>query len=61
MAIAWGQEPTPRTDMVKDYQFRPGVATEELRGIAKVNFATGAAGVSKQHGIVTIYTSGLAD
>jgi len=61
MAIAWGQEPTPRTDMVKDYTFRPGVATEELRGIVKVNFATGAAAATKQHGMVTVYCSGVGD
>lgn len=61
MAIAWGQEPTPVTDMIDDYKFRPGVAIEELRGIVKTNFATGASGVTKQHGIVTVYTSGVGD
>ena len=60
-AIAWGQEPTPRTDMTDDYSFRPGVAIEELRGIAKTHFATGASGASKQHGVVTVYTSGVGD
>jgi N4-gp56 family major capsid protein len=61
MAIAWGQEPTPRTDMQDDYMFRPGVAIEELRGIAKLHFGTGTSSASKQHGIVTVYSSGVAD
>jgi hypothetical protein len=61
MAIAWGQEPTPITDMIDDYKFRPGVAIEELRGIVKTNFATGTSGVTKQHGVVTVYTSGVGD
>lgn len=61
MAIAWGQEPTPVTDMLDDYRFRPGVAIEELRGIVKTHFATGTSGASKQHGVVTVYTSGVGD
>jgi hypothetical protein len=61
MAVAWGQEPSPVTDMKADYSFRPGVAIEELRGISKLHFATGASSASKQHGIVTVYTSGVGD
>ena len=61
MAIAWGQEPQPITDMSADYKFRPGVAIEELRGIAKMHFATGASAASKQHGVVTVYASGTGD
>jgi N4-gp56 family major capsid protein len=38
VGIAWGQEPTPRTDMTKDYSFRPGVAIEELLGVKKLCF-----------------------
>jgi N4-gp56 family major capsid protein len=38
VGIAWGQEPTPRTDMNKDYSFRPGVAIEELLGVKKLAF-----------------------
>lgn len=60
MAVAWGQEPQPITDMTADYKFRPGVAIEELRGISKMHFATNA-GASKQHGVVTVYASGVAD
>lgn len=61
MGIAWGQEPMPVTDMTADYKFRPGVAIEELRGIAKIGFGTGAASASKQHGMVTVYVSGVGD
>jgi hypothetical protein len=55
VGIAWGQEPTPRTDMIKDYGFRPGVAIEELLGVKKINFN----GV--QNGIVTIIAGAAAD
>jgi len=55
VAIAWGQEPTPRTDYIKDYGFRPGVAIEELLGVRKVNFN----GV--QNGMVTVHVAAAAD
>lgn len=55
LGIAWGQEPTPRQDTLRDYQFRPGVAIEELRGTKKLAFN------NKQQGIVTLYTAAAAD
>lgn len=55
VGIAWGQEPTMRTDMTKDYQFRPGVAVEELLGVKKMAFN------SKAHGIVTGFYAAAAD
>lgn len=61
MGVAWGQEPMPITDGLDDYKFRPGVAIEELRGIAKLHFGTGSAAASKQQGIVTVYVSGVGD
>ncbi len=54
-AIAWGQEPTPRTDYVKDYGFRPGVAIEELLGVKKIAYN----GV--QNGVVTVLVGAAAD
>jgi N4-gp56 family major capsid protein len=60
-AVAWGQEPNPITDTTGDYKFRPGVAIEELRGLSKSHFGTGTSSASKQHGIVTLYVSGVAD
>jgi len=54
-AVAWGQEPTPQTDMDKDYKFRPGVAIEELIGVKKMAFN------GKQHGMVTLFCAAAAD
>ena len=55
VAVAWGQEPTPKTDYAKDYGFRPGVAIEELLGVKKINFN----GV--QNGMVTVFVAAAAD
>jgi len=55
VGIAWGQEPTPRTDMLQDFQFRPGVAIEELLGVKKINFN----GV--QNGMVSCFFAAAAD
>ncbi len=55
VGIAWGQEPTPKTDNIKDYGFRPGVAIEELLGVKKINFN----GV--QNGIVSMFVAAAAD
>lgn len=55
VAIGWGQEPTPRTDNLKDYGFRPGVAIEELVGVKKVNYN------SVQNGHVTLFVAAAAD
>jgi len=55
IGIAWGQEPTPQTDLTKDYKFRPGVAIEELLGVKKMAFN------SKQHGMVTAFFAAAAD
>jgi N4-gp56 family major capsid protein len=53
--IAWGQMPTMRTDMIKDYGFRPGVAIEELLGVKKIAYN----GV--QNGMVTAFVAAAAD
>lgn len=55
VGIAWGQEPTPRTDTTKDYQFRPGVAIEELLGVKKLAFNT------VQQGMVSCFFCAAAD
>lgn len=55
VGIAWGQEPSPKTDSTKDYGFRPGVAIEELRGVKKLAFN------GKQHGMVTAFFAAAAD
>jgi hypothetical protein len=55
VGIAWGQEPTPRTDNLKDYGFRPGVAIEELLAVKKLAFN----GV--QQGMVSGYFCAASD
>jgi N4-gp56 family major capsid protein len=62
LAVAWGQEPTPRTDRLNDYEFRPGVAIEELVGVRKLFYASGSLGnLIVQHGMVSIFTAAAAD
>lgn len=55
VGVAWGQEPTMRTDSQKDYQFRPGVAVEELLGVKKLAYN------GKQHGMVTAFFAAASD
>ncbi len=54
LAVAWGQQPTAITNLLPDYRFRPGVATEELRGVEKLVFN------NVQQGMVNFYTAGVA-
>jgi N4-gp56 family major capsid protein len=62
LAIAWGQEPTYRTDTKADYEFRPGVAIEELLGVRKLFFGSGTLGnFTVQHGMVTLFVAAAAD
>lgn len=51
IAVAYGMNPRIVEDLDEDYQFRPGMAIEELRGTKKTSFG----GV--QYGIVTSYTA----
>jgi N4-gp56 family major capsid protein len=55
VGVAWGQEPTPRTDTRKDFEFRPGVAIEELLGVKKLCFN------GKMQGMVQGYFAAAAD
>jgi N4-gp56 family major capsid protein len=55
VGIAWGQEPMMKTDMTKDYSFRPGVAIEELLTVKKLAYN------GKQHGMVTGFFCAAAD
>lgn len=54
VGVAWGQEPTSKTD-TRDYGFRNGVAIEEARGVEKMVFN----GVD--HGMVTGFVAAAAD
>jgi hypothetical protein len=51
LAIAWGQDPTPKSDRDRDYGFRPGVAIEELRGQKKTSF------LGTNFGVVEVFTA----
>jgi len=53
LGVAWGQDPTPRTDMDRDYKFRPGVAIEELRGQKKLSYQ----GIN--YGTVEVFTAAV--
>lgn len=55
VGIAWGQEPMMKTDLTKDYSFRPGVAIEELLTVKKLAYN------GKQHGMVTGFFAAAAD
>lgn len=54
LGLAWAQRPTPRMDEF-DYGNKRGVAITEIRGCEKLTYD------SKQHGVVTIYTSAVGD
>lgn len=51
---AWAQRTKSRTN-VQDYGFLNGVAISEIRGIEKLLYN------SKQHGVLTVYASAVAD
>jgi N4-gp56 family major capsid protein len=44
-----------------DYKNKKGVAIESMYEVVKARFATGAAGVTKDHGVLTSYVSCVAD
>ena len=51
VAVAYGMNPKIQEDLTEDYNFRPGMAIEELRGTKKTSFG----GV--QYGMVSSYTA----
>lgn len=55
ITLAYGQDPTFRVDLKEDYEFRPGVAIEELRGLKKTSY-TGV-----QYGMLTMVNPAVAD
>jgi hypothetical protein len=54
VGVAWAQRPVSKTQAT-DYDFRHGVAIQEMRGVEKLIFN------SKIHGIVTVYTAAVGD
>jgi N4-gp56 family major capsid protein len=55
LCVAFGQDPTPRSNLIRDYGFRPGVAIEELRGLKKVSYG------GQNYGMVTVITAAVGD
>lgn len=51
ICVGYGQRTQVREDLNEDYEFRPGMAVEELRGIAKTSFG------GAQYGMVTSITA----
>lgn len=62
LGIAWAQR-TKTTTQQNDYGFRNGVGVSEIRGIEKLLFGSGSGDTDdlKQHGVVTVWTAGVAD
>lgn len=61
VGIAWAKRTTP-TVQTTDYHFRKGVGIMEMRGVEKLMFEDpGNVGSDVQHGVVTVYTAGVAD
>jgi N4-gp56 family major capsid protein len=62
LGVAWAQRTKTKTD-VRDYGFVNGVAVSEIRGVEKLTFGSGSGDTDdkKDHGVVTVYTAGVAD
>lgn len=62
LGIGWAQM-TKSTTQVDDYDFQHGVGIQEIRGIEKLRFGTGATDTAdlKDHGVFTLYSASAAD
>lgn len=62
VGVGWAQR-TKSVTQVTDYEFRHGVGISEIRGVEKLLFGSGAGDTDnlKQHGLVTVYVSAVAD
>lgn len=62
VGLGWAQRTKSTTD-TDDYEFLHGVGVQEIRGIEKLRFGTGAADTTtpKDHGIATGFFSAVAD
>lgn len=62
IGVAWAQR-TKTTTNVRDYGFLHGIGVSEIRGIEKLVFGKGSGDTDDlvQHGVVTVYVSGVAD
>ncbi len=62
LGLAWAQRSKSTTN-VTDYGYRNGVGLQEIRGIEKLLFGTGANDTDNlvQHGVLTMYAAAVAD
>lgn len=62
VGVAWAQR-TKTTTQVSDYGFRNGVGVQEIRGVEKLIFGSGAGDTDdlKDHGVVTGWFAAVAD
>ncbi|MDH4229635.1 MAG: N4-gp56 family major capsid protein [Nitrospirota bacterium] len=62
VGLAWAQRTRTATQET-DYEFRHGVAVQEIRGLEKLRFGTGAGDTTtpKDNGVFTLFTAGVAD
>lgn len=62
VGLAWAQRTKSTTD-TDDYEFLHGVGVQEIRGIEKLRFGTGASDTTtpKDHGICTGFFAAVAD
>lgn len=60
VGVAWGQMPIKTKLDSTSYGFKKGVGIEECLGVSKIQRDEGSS-VLKDHGIVTVYVSGVAD
>ncbi|MGI9451047.1 MAG: DUF4043 family protein [Geminicoccaceae bacterium] len=62
VALGWAKRTTSKDELF-DYGDKQGVAIEEIRGIDKMIFGSGAGDTddTKDNGLVTVYTAGVGD
>ncbi len=62
LGVAWAMRPEVVVEE-RDYKWRHGVATQEMRGLGKLRFGTGAEDTDtpKDAGVVTVFTAAVAD
>ncbi len=62
LAFGWAQRPTTRTE-VFDYGAQHGVALQQIRGVAKMQFGKGSSDTADlvDHGVFTVVTAAVAD
>ncbi|MEO5365614.1 MAG: DUF4043 family protein [Magnetococcus sp. WYHC-3] len=62
VGVAWAQR-TRSTVQKSDYEFQHGVGIQEIRGVEKLRFGTGATDTEspRDHGVLTLYVAAVAD